>query len=236
VSFTSGQTTGTFPVTTQAVSSAVAATITASSGSQNLKTPLEVNPFQVLSLTLNPTKVPGGTSVTGTVTVNATVGAGSPSITVSLARSTRMISVPATISVSAGNSASNFTIVTTPVQDVVYAKVSGTLNGSNGSATATIEPPQLVQVICAPNPIHGGSSTPIKATVTLGSPAPAGFVVPITSGSPGYLSVKSNASFAAGSKTAFGTLMSHPVPQDSTVSVSASYGIEKTIRTTEKLY
>jgi hypothetical protein len=81
------------------------------------------------SLALNPTTVAGGSSSTGTVSLNGAAPFGGIVVTLSSSRPTRA-SVPATVTVAAGTSSATFTVNTT-----AGAKTSLTISGSYGGVT-----------------------------------------------------------------------------------------------------
>jgi hypothetical protein len=91
----------------------------------------------VLSVTLTPGTVTGGSAAQGTVNLSASVSAAT---VVSLASSNAAATVPASVTVAAGSSSATFTVGTTSVSASASATISATLNGTTRSATLTINP------------------------------------------------------------------------------------------------
>jgi hypothetical protein len=126
-------------VNTTTVSSTTIGNITASYAGVNKSTTLTVNPpapAALSSLTLNPTKVVGGSSSVGTVSLNKiTPQAGV--VTLSSNNPTKAV-VPANVTVPAGASAATFNIATTPTNKKVSASITASYSGVTKSATLTI--------------------------------------------------------------------------------------------------
>jgi RHS repeat-associated protein len=170
-------------------------------------------------LTLASISALGGTTVTGTVTLNDTT-----STTVSLASSDAIVaSVPATATASGG--IGTFTITTFPVASDAKVTITATLNGVAVTAVLTVtHNPTLILVSFSPRTVHYGSSS--TGTVTLNGGAPSGgAAVTLTSSSgvvtfPGGSTVtipvgQTSQTFAANTST---------VTSSISVDVTASYG------------
>lgn len=91
----------------------------------------------LLSVSLNPGSVTGGSTAQGTVSLSASVSAAT---VVSLASSSAAATVPASVTVAAGASSATFTINTTSVSASASATISATLNATTRSAILTINP------------------------------------------------------------------------------------------------
>ena len=156
------------------------------------------------SISLNPTSVVGGNSVTGTV--NLTAAAPSGGFVVNLSSSNSSVaSVPSSVTVPAGATSANFTVST----GVVSSSTNVTLTASAGSvartATLTVNPPAsniaLESLTISPTMIIGGNSA--TGTVTLSAPAPAGgVVVQLRSSNSSRASVPSTVTVPAGARSA----------------------------------
>ena len=93
-----------------------------------------VAPPTPTALTLSPTSVRGGSSVTGRITLSATTGA-----VVSLSSSNPAVaSVPSTVNVPAGSSSASFTVRTYKVRANTAVTITATANGKSTSATLTV--------------------------------------------------------------------------------------------------
>jgi hypothetical protein len=88
-------------------------------------------------LTLNTSTVAGGSSTTGTVTINARA---QTNTTVRLTSSSGAVSVPSSVTVPAGVVSANFTINTAQVSSTTSSTITATLNGTSRSVTLTVNP------------------------------------------------------------------------------------------------
>jgi hypothetical protein len=133
---------------------------TNSSLAHNTSVQLVVNPT-LLSVSLNPTSVNGGTSSTGTVTLTGAATAGGAVVSLSSSNSA-IASVPASVTVPAGLSTANFTVtthsVTTTTAVTIYATYAG---GATQQTTLTVNP--------APVPSFTLTASPSSLTVTRGT-------------------------------------------------------------------
>ena len=93
----------------------------------------------VSALTLSQTNVIGGRSVTGTVSVTAAAPSGG--FVVALSSSNPAIaSVPASVTVPAGSTSTDFLVSTTAVSDTQSATITATGGGASRSVTLTVVP------------------------------------------------------------------------------------------------
>jgi hypothetical protein len=105
-------------------------------------------------VSLNPTSVAGGSSVTGTVFLSAAAPSGG--ITVTLATSSSVARAPGVVSVPGGQTSANFTVTTSPVTSSSQVTVTAFYDTTR-SATFTVT--------------SGSSQPPAPGTPTLLSPA-----------------------------------------------------------------
>jgi hypothetical protein len=115
----------------------VTRTIRATAGSITKDATLTVNPMMVTNLTLVPTKVKGGVSATGTVTISAP--AGSAGVLVNISDNSTFTGVPATVTVPAGATSVQFTITTSPVRRREYSTIFAARNGQSRSAILQLD-------------------------------------------------------------------------------------------------
>jgi lysophospholipase L1-like esterase len=92
----------------------------------------------VSSLALNPAAVAGGSSSTGTVTLNGVAPSGGAVVT--LSSDNTAAQVPASVTVSAGQSSANFTITTSPVSSSTPVNITASYLGSTMIASLTVNP------------------------------------------------------------------------------------------------
>lgn len=139
VTVAAGATTATFTIHTTAVSATTTGNITATLGSSSQTAKLTVRKISVLNVKVLPTSVKGGTSSTGTVTLEAK--AAPSAITVTLASGTPSVaSVPASVVVPAGQTKATFTITTHTVTASTVVKIKATAAGLSKSANLTVTP------------------------------------------------------------------------------------------------
>jgi hypothetical protein len=124
-----GATSANFTVNTSPVGAATTATITGTYDGIGKTAALSVMPPVLSSLNLNPTTVPGGTTSTGTVRLNANAPFGGIVVTISSSRPRRGV-VPPTVTIPAGSNSAGF-----PINTTAGAKVSATISASYGGAT-----------------------------------------------------------------------------------------------------
>jgi hypothetical protein len=144
VTVQSGRTTATFPVTTQFPISATASLLAfASVNGAGISVPLTVKPGtgssadSLASLRLEPTKVRGGGTVVGTVTLGAPASSGGVNVALSSSRP-RVAPVPSSVTVGEESTSASFTIATARVSSRKTAKITATLNGTSLTAQLTI--------------------------------------------------------------------------------------------------
>jgi hypothetical protein len=128
-----------FTVNTSSVTAPTAGNITASYGDVIKSATFTVNPpspVVLLSLSLNPKTVVGGSTSVGTVTLNKVT---SSPVVVSLASSKpKNAMVPASVTVPAGTSSAAFNISTATTNKKINATISASYGGATKSATLTI--------------------------------------------------------------------------------------------------
>jgi hypothetical protein len=141
-------TTGTFPISTAAVTSTTVVTVTASYDGATRSSTITVepaipDPVAVSGLGLVPSTVTGGSGTsTGTVTLNADAPPGGALIDVT--SSSPAATVPATVTVLAGTTSATFTIDTTAVATPTSVTIAATYGASTRTATQTVAPPSDV--------------------------------------------------------------------------------------------
>ena len=160
VTVSSGSTTGLFSWTANAVETLTNAAITASFGPSSASANVTVNPASstknhwVTGLVVNPSTVTGGSSTTGTVTLNAAAPSGGATVQLG---AWFPATVPASVVVPAGQTSATFTVSTPSVSSTTQAKVTALLNLS-WAAPLTIQPGGS-----PPPPPPGG--TPVAPTL-----------------------------------------------------------------------
>lgn len=137
----SGQTSASFTIATTATSTARSVTITATYGSSSLAASLSVLPQgapSLAGLSLGASSVTGGSSVLGTVTLTA--AAGSVGVNVTLQSSNSLVvQLPASVTISNGQTSASFTIRTTAVVSTQTITISAGAGGVTKTATLTVK-------------------------------------------------------------------------------------------------
>jgi hypothetical protein len=166
----------TFTIVTKPVSITRNETLSARSGGIFKSANLTLLPLQPTALTLNPTAVVGGLSLTGTAQMNGSVAA-SAGVTVALSSSDpTAATVPTTATVN-GNTAT-FTINTFAVPSARSVTISATAGGLPRSATLMVGPASLAGV--SVNPATVVATQTVGGTVTMTGPV-SGKSVALTS-------------------------------------------------------
>jgi len=175
-----GASSATFPINTTAVQSNSTATITATSGALSKTAILTINAPTVLSVTVSPSSVVGGTKSTGMVTLSGPAAVGG--VGISLSSSSTTATVQSSVTVLAGATSATFTISTTVVSNSVPVTITASHGASSQSATLTVIPAGLASVSVSPSSVIGGASS--TGTVTLnGAAGPGGTSVSLSSNS-----------------------------------------------------
>jgi len=176
------------------------------------------------SLAVNPASLVGGASATGSVTLSSAAPSGGAVVALSKAFSngatgTVPATVPASVTVPAGQTTASFTIGTSAVTATTNVRISASFAGATLASDITLFP-LLAQVSFAGN-IPGG--TPAPGTVFLNGPAPSGgALVSLSSANPSLAAVPASVTVAAGQTSATFTATTAPVTQTTAVSISAS--------------
>lgn len=212
----------TFVVTSYIQSAATSALISAVYNA-TVSATLTVNPpsISIVSLTLSPTAVTGGTSSTGRVTLNGAAPAGG--IVVTLQDNSASATTPASVTVAGGATSGTFTVSTTAVGASTVATITAKYGSSTATANLTINPPRVQSVSLSPTSLVGGAATS-RGTVRLNGPAPSGgALVTLSSGAPAAASVPASVSVAANATTATFTVTSFAVSATTSATISATY-------------
>jgi hypothetical protein len=183
VSIAAGNSADSFTITTSPVSTAASVRIDASAGGVTKSAFINLGPDPnappaLQSVTLSVSGVTGGTSVSGTVFLNANAPAGGASVTLATSNASAA-RVPPIVSVPAGQGFASFTVTTFPVSTTTPVTITGFFGSSTQSATLTVMPSasppataSLSAVSVNPSSVVGGNTA--QGTVTLTSGAPSG--------------------------------------------------------------
>lgn len=128
-----------FSIKTKAVTSSVNVTITATYNTTAPTAGVTINPIGVGSFKASPNPVVGGSSTTGTVTLQAPAAPGSITVTFASAN-TAVVPTPGNLVFTAGVKSKTLTIHTNHVTAKKTVKLSATANGITKSFTLTVNP------------------------------------------------------------------------------------------------
>jgi len=222
VTIPAGQKTASFAIATVGVSSLTYSTISASLNGITLTASLAITATTLASINLNPSTVAGVAVSTGTLQLTGPAGAGG--LIVNVSSSSPSATVPATVSIPAGQSTATFTISASSVTSQTVVTMTATLGTTSKTATLTLTPIALASLNFNPSTVTGGTST--SGTVALNGFAPkGGLVVKLTSTSPS-VTVPASVTILAGSSSAKFTATTKGVAVEDGVLVTAKLGTE----------
>jgi hypothetical protein len=184
------------------------------------------------SLTITaPTATISGNAFSVTVTLPAPAAAGG--VLVHLASNLAQVTVPASVAIPVGSISKTFTATSTATlqSGPVSNHITATVGTTSAVSTTYIYPASVSKLAFSAGTITGGTTNP-TATITLNAPAPAGFVVSLSSSDSATLSTPATVTVPAGTTTATFTLTSHkPATSPRTVTITAVrvYTISSTI-------
>lgn len=211
----------TVTIVTKPVSITRNETLSARSGGAFKSAILTLLPLQPTLLTLSPTAVAGGLTLTGTVQMNGSAPA-SAGVTVALVSSdTTTATVPPTATVN--GSTATFTINTSAVTSPRSVTISATAGGLPRSATLSVGPTSLAGV--SVNPATAVATQTVVGAVTMTGPT-AGRTVALTS-SDSAAHVPASVTVIGTSATFQVTTRNVAVPTSATITATA-LGVSKT--------
>ena len=173
--------------------------------------------YSVVSVTLAPNLVPGGTSTVGTVVLS---GPALPSGSlITLYSSNAVAAVPTTVTIPAGAYTATFPVNTQPVSVNTPMSITAANSVASTSATLTVQAPTLTS-LTFPSPVPGG--TVVTATVTLSSPALSDVVVGLSSSDSSIVRLHRAVIIPAGNASATFQINTYRSHVTKTVTIQAS--------------
>jgi len=181
------------------------------------------------NLEISPEKVVGGsaTTVTGTVTLEDPAPTGGE--VVMLASSdTSAATVPASVTIAAGDTSATFTILSMPVNFEKRARIRGELGDHRREDTLRVLPFEVLSFSFNPSSIKGGTALTgfqqTIGTITISGPAgPSGEVVTLTSDGFGT-SLATSVTIPAGASSINFSLVASPVTTKTKQHITAAIG------------
>ncbi len=216
VTISAGTTTQTFQVDTLPTAVSLSAVITASLGKSSQSATLAITPPDLASVTAGPILSDG--SATGTVTLNGVAPAGG--LVVKLASGNTAVKVPASVSVTAGQSSNTFKVTTSPVPKAVVVSITATAGKTVKSTTVSLVPPSLVSLAINPNSVTGTMSS--VGTVKLSGLAPTGGMSVSLTSHLSFAKVPGSVKVAAGKNSATFSISTLAVSNQATVKIDST--------------
>jgi len=179
------------------------------------------------TVTVAPDTVVGGATATGTVTLDAPAAA--TGVVVTLASNNASATVPASITVPAGQSTGTFPITTLASPKQILATITATINGAASTTSLTINPIGLTSVAANPTGLVGGVSA--QGTVTLTGPAPEKGTKVSLSSSSGAVGVPGSILVPAGQASVTFNISTKKVAAKTEATITASLGYVATTAT-----
>jgi hypothetical protein len=193
-----GENTVSIKVHTNAVAVQATGVVSATYNGVTRSDALVVKAPVVSGVSLNPAEVGGGASSVGTVALTGPAPTGGVVVQLTSSKPANT-TVPAEVTIPAGESAAQFAITTTPVTTARSVVISATL-GVKKTATLMVAPVALSGVSVDPTNVSVFGSAIF--TITLNGPAPSGGrVVNLSSSDPAVVSLPPGITIAAGSSS-----------------------------------
>ena len=215
-----GSSSGTFTVQTLTVATQSRSVVTASLSGITKGATLTITGATLATISVSPSTVAGGASATGTATL--TSGAPTGGVTVRLSSISKLVTVPASVQIPAGQSAATFSVKTLGVAAESTAIITGSVGSISQSCNLTILPPSLRSVAVSPMVVVG--LTKATGTVTLNGVASSGGIVVSLSSSSGAAIVPSSVTITGGKSSATFSVKTLSVAVPMTATISAIYG------------
>lgn len=225
VTIADGQSSAIFAITTKSVSTDTVVTLTAGTSPSTVSAKLTLTRIRINTLSLSPSSVGGGASSQATVTLNGPAPAGGA--TVVLQSNKTFATVPATVSIAAGQTNGTFTVSTVPVSSDSIATITAVYGGTSTSADLSVGKVSLYNLTLSQGTALGGTTR--TATVTLTGPAPSGGLQVLLSSDNAAATLPGSVTVPANQVRATVTVTTIPVAEPTVVTITARAG------TTEKV-
>jgi len=225
VTIASGEFSAQFPISTKAMSKPARATITATCNVGSQTASLTIQPAWLLSVSLSPSAVVGGskTRVTGAVTL--TGPAVSPGDAVKLSSSNNELArVPAEVRVLKGSTSASFSVSHRQVASTQTVTITASYGAIKQSATLTLNPFQVVSLALAPPTVTGGKDAMGTVTLNAEPGSGSGAVTVKLSSSSSSLKLPAEVGVAEGSEDAHFVARTIAVATSTIATVMAIHG------------
>jgi len=221
VTVPSGQKSANFTIGTAIVSSQQTATVKANSNGVVQTATLTISPPAVAGISVTPEFITSGTTATGKVSLNGPAPTGG--VKVALATNSGAVTVPSSLSISAGQSSVSFSVTGANLKTIAYATITASTSfGPGSSVKVAVGPPSLVSLSLNPAVVTGGTSS--DGTVALSGVAPSGGLKILLSASNKAATVPGSIMIPAGSATGTFTIYTSFASKETSVNISANFG------------
>lgn len=185
-------------------------------------TPSNTSGISVSSLSFNPANLAGGSTGTGTVSLNEVAPAGA---VVTLTNGNpSIITMPATVTVPPGSATGTFTVGAAYVATNISISMSASLGGVTQSAQLTVLQPLVFVTSLVANPATVGGGNPFNFTIGLNAPAAAGgAVISLTNSQPGLATVPATVTIPGGATSGSFSIPTPAVTSATSGTISALY-------------
>jgi uncharacterized protein (TIGR03437 family) len=218
-----GQTSASFTATTTTVADVVVAKITATLEGVSQSASITVNPTLILTLTSD--TIAGGSETTARVTLSDPAPTGSAIIQLQTS-DPAVVRLPASVTITAGQTSADFTIQTTPPASDRAVVITATYRGASQGKTLTVTSGFQIAISkleIVPTTVKGGMNA--TGTVTLNQPAGFGGVrISLTSDNILVAAVDVFALVPAGQTSGTFTIRTSPVASPRVVNITAATG------------
>lgn len=215
-----GATAGNFQIQTKPVASPQILTVTTNKpGYAVASANLTINPLVVsFTFSVSPTIMTGGQNATGTIALAA---AAPIDLTFNLSDTSSNLSMPASITVPAGQTSITFPITSQVVAAIDDVTLTASLFSSSRTATIRLLPPGVSSFTLTPNVVPWGTSS--TGRIVLNQPAPAGgTLVNITNNNPLFVTHVSSIVIPAGQTEGTFTINTLQVTRNISVTMTAT--------------
>jgi hypothetical protein len=165
--------------------------------------------------------VVGGRSQQVKVTLNGVAGGGG--VNVQMTSSNLAAPVPASITITPGQTEALFFINTVPVAQTINASITATVGATTKSGTITVQAPSLDIFTASPSTLIGGQSGRGRAFVNGDAPT-GGLTVSLSSSNTARATVPATVTVPAGGRETSFLISSSPLESQSSVTLTASAG------------
>ena len=207
-------------INTTTVVTQTSAAITAVQGSNFALAKLTVLPPILSYIYLDQFDLTGGASTLGHVVAEGQIQA--KGMVVHLSSNSPAVSVPASVTIPAGQTTAEFTITTLAVPNDVTCTLTATSGKVTKTAALTIEAPKLSSLLVNPTSVQGGQ--PSTGTVTISSPAPSGGILLTLSSNSLAATVPISVTIPAGKVSATFAIATSTVSSTTEATIKATYG------------